>query len=128
MGDPWNLDRHIGGGPLDLDDAAVERVLINDAGACVASYPGLAEITLGAPGVVVITLAADATEDLPVGRYTDALRVTTANGNRDTLWRACLLVDARPPWPPAPPPILAGVSTVAASPAIGAPSLLSQTP
>jgi hypothetical protein len=47
--------------------------LVDSQGACVASFPGLASITVvgNAPGVVIITLARDAT-DLPPGGYTDA--------------------------------------------------------
>jgi hypothetical protein len=61
------------GQPLDLTDATIEWVLVDSQGACVASFPGLASITVvgNAPGVVIITLARDAT-DLPPGGYTDA--------------------------------------------------------
>jgi hypothetical protein len=118
--DDWTLT-DTNGQPLDLTDAVLELVLIDGQGARVASFPGLAEITVveDAPGVVIITLAADAT-DLPPGGY------ATIHGKSDTMRRGPVLVDARPPWAPAPPPpILSAGSTVVRSPTIGVPDLLS---
>jgi hypothetical protein len=130
-GDTWTISGTLtdtDGSPLDLADAGLEWVLIDDQGACVASFPGLAEVVvMENVCAIIITLASDVvTDDFLPGRCTDALRVTFASGARDTMWRGAVLVDARPPWAPAPPPpIFSGVDLIIGSPVIDAPSLLS---
>jgi hypothetical protein len=84
-GDSWLIDGALAdrdGSPLDVSDAAMEWTLIDSAGTCVAASPGLAELALW--DGVTITLGEGVTEDLPAGRYTDALRITIASGARTT--------------------------------------------
>jgi hypothetical protein len=108
------------GALLDLTDAVLEYVLVGPDGEVAASYPGTAAVTVWDPpagGNLTVIVDRDVTEGLAIGRYSDSLRVTTADGQRSTFWRGTVLVDAAPPWPPLPaalavPHVITGYAAV----------------